>query len=55
MTVCEKIISLRDCLPEQTQVIDDVVNDLRSNVTAIIEGIEEGRTEDALQYCEDII
>ncbi len=30
MTVCEKIISLRDCLPEQTQVIDDVVNDLRS-------------------------
>lgn len=55
MTVCEKIIALRNALPEYAQIINSVVDDLRSSVTAIIEGIEEGRTEDALGCCEDII
>lgn len=52
MTVCEKIMQLRDFSPE---VVDSVVEELRQSVTAIMEGIEDGRPEDALGCCEDLI
>jgi len=55
VTVCEKIIVLRDALPDHAQTINSVVDDLRSIVMAIIEGIEEGRPEEALNYCNDIV
>ena len=52
MTVCERIMQLRGFSPE---IVDTIIDELQTGVAAIMENIEEGRLEEAIDCCGDVV
>jgi len=60
VTVLQQIETLqkgmeKNGLQEIASLLGGMADDLRGSVSAIMEGIEEGRPEDALECCGDLI